>query len=174
MLEALSGRTCTVYSSCIISYRERGESSANAATAPGQPLPRTHTRTQVGALVESTAVRFASLPPDDIAAYIDTNEPYTKSGGFGLQSLGGTLVEGIVGDYYVVEGFPCVAFARLLRSMLAQRLRLRQEQGGADSHIDVAEGDCEAKEGRKGGKEEEWDRLYAAAVVGMRAAAAAA
>jgi predicted house-cleaning NTP pyrophosphatase (Maf/HAM1 superfamily) len=58
----------------------------------------TRTCTQVGALVESTAVHFASLPPDDIAAYIDTNEPYTESGGFDLQSLGGTLVEGTVGE----------------------------------------------------------------------------
>ena len=53
-----------------------------------------------------TIVRFAELSPDLIRAYIETGEPFDKAGGYGIQGLGGTLIEEIQGCYYTVMGLP--------------------------------------------------------------------
>lgn len=41
-----------------------------------------------------------------------------KAGGYGIQGLGGTLVEGIKGDYYNVMGFPLHRFCKHLAQAL--------------------------------------------------------
>lgn len=69
---------------------------------------------------ETTEVQFAELPPDVIKAYVDTGEPMDKAGAYGIQGLGGTLVEGIKGDYYNVMGFPLHRFCQRLASILAE------------------------------------------------------
>ncbi|KAK8383172.1 hypothetical protein O3P69_011593 [Scylla paramamosain] len=69
---------------------------------------------------ETTEVQFAELPPDVIKAYVDTGEPMDKAGGYGIQGLGGTLVEGIRGDYYNVMGFPLHRFCQQLAPVLAE------------------------------------------------------
>ncbi|XP_072171320.1 probable bifunctional dTTP/UTP pyrophosphatase/methyltransferase protein [Diadema setosum] len=55
---------------------------------------------------ETTEVIFGDLSPEVINAYISSEEPMDKAGGYGIQALGGTLVKGIVGDYFNVVGFP--------------------------------------------------------------------
>ncbi len=76
---------------------------------------------------ESTAVRFASLDDAVIRGYVATGEPMDKAGGYGIQAVGGTLVEGISGDFYNVMGFPlhrfCVEFIAWLKEykLLAPR-----------------------------------------------------
>lgn len=62
----------------------------------------------------TTEVKFASLNPDIIRSYIETGEPMDKAGGYGIQAAGGTLVEGINGDYFNVMGFPLHQFAKRL------------------------------------------------------------
>lgn len=57
-------------------------------------------------LCETTEVMFGDLSPEVIQGYIATGEPMDKAGGYGIQALGGTLVKGIVGDYFNVVGFP--------------------------------------------------------------------
>ncbi|CAL4080101.1 unnamed protein product, partial [Meganyctiphanes norvegica] len=69
---------------------------------------------------EVTKVKFAHLTPDIINAYIDTGEPMDKAGGYGIQALGGTLVEGIQGDYFNVMGFPLHRFSQHLTKVLEQ------------------------------------------------------
>lgn len=68
---------------------------------------------------ETTEVQFAKLTQDVIKAYVDSGEPLDKAGGYGIQGLGGTLVEGIRGDYYNVMGFPLHRFCKHLSQALA-------------------------------------------------------
>lgn len=56
--------------------------------------------------VETTSVRVAELSEEEIEAYIQTEEPYDKAGGYGIQGLFGKYVEGIEGDYNNVVGLP--------------------------------------------------------------------
>lgn len=53
-----------------------------------------------------TEVRFAPLSPEVIAAYVRTGDPLDKAGAYGIQSLGGFMVQGIVGSYSNVVGLP--------------------------------------------------------------------
>lgn len=55
---------------------------------------------------ETTSVRVAELSAEEIEAYIQTEEPYDKAGGYGIQGLFGRYVEGIEGDYNNVVGLP--------------------------------------------------------------------
>merc|ERR1712232_1522527 len=68
--------------------------------------------------VERTEVTFAKLSDAEIDAYIATGEPFDKAGGYGIQSKGGLLVQGIKGDYYNVVGLPIAGLARLLSAEL--------------------------------------------------------
>jgi len=53
-----------------------------------------------------TEVRFTALSEAQCAAYIATGEPWDKAGGYGIQGVGGALVEHIVGSYSNVVGLP--------------------------------------------------------------------
>ena len=45
----------------------------------------------------ATKVKFRDLTDDEINAYIDTDEPYDKAGGYGIQENGGFFVAAING-----------------------------------------------------------------------------
>ena len=59
-----------------------------------------------------TDVEFYHLSNDEIEAYINTNEPYDKAGGYGIQSKGALFVKKINGDYFNVVGFPIAELKR--------------------------------------------------------------
>ena len=63
----------------------------------------------------STDVEFYPLSEAEIAAYLDTGEPFDKAGGYGIQGYGGLLVRGIRGSYDNVVGLPAAELNRNLR-----------------------------------------------------------
>lgn len=93
MLCMLSGRTHEVFTGVTVAYRGR-ILTASAATS----------------------VTFRTLTDDEITAYLKTGEPMDKAGAYGIQGLGGALVECIEGEMDTVIGLPC----RLLADMLAK------------------------------------------------------
>lgn len=64
--------------------------------------------------VEQTEVEFWPLSAEEIEQYINTEEPYDKAGGYGIQSIGAIFVKRIVGDYYNVVGLP---ISRVVREL---------------------------------------------------------
>ena len=94
MLSALSGREHTVYTGVTVCRDDR--------------MLTQH---------EATQVRFRSLSPREIQAYVDSGEPMDKAGAYGVQELGALLVEGIRGDYYNVMGLPVCRLGGLLREL---------------------------------------------------------
>ena len=71
---------------------------------------------QVWREVEITRVYFRSLTDREIKAYVASGEPLDKAGAYGIQGLGGLLVEKIDGCYYNVVGLPLVKTMQLLRN----------------------------------------------------------
>ena len=61
-----------------------------------------------------TDVYFKPLTAEKIRAYINTHEPSDKAGAYGIQGMGGLLVEKIDGDYANVVGLPVSALADTL------------------------------------------------------------
>jgi len=92
MLSRLSGRTHTVYTGVTV--------------LQGRRRLTEH---------EATAVRFRLLTRAEIDAYIATGEPMDKAGAYGIQELGGLLVEGIDGDYFNVMGLPICRLGQMLK-----------------------------------------------------------
>lgn len=63
-----------------------------------------------------TEVFFKNLSDEKIRAYIATGEPMDKAGAYGIQGIGGILIEKINGDYANVVGLPVSAVADVLEN----------------------------------------------------------
>lgn len=63
----------------------------------------------------TTSVTFFELSETEIKDYLETDEPYDKAGGYGIQSYGARFVSEIKGDYYSVVGLPIGRVLRKLR-----------------------------------------------------------
>uniref|UniRef100_H3BYB2 Acetylserotonin O-methyltransferase-like n=1 Tax=Tetraodon nigroviridis TaxID=99883 RepID=H3BYB2_TETNG len=63
---------------------------------------------------EETKVKFSELSESMLWDYIDSGEPMDKAGGYGIQALGGMLVEYVHGDFLNVVGFPLNHFCKQL------------------------------------------------------------
>lgn len=85
MLRLLSGRTHDVISGICLARRDRHFHQTKAV------------RTQV---------RFKELAESEIHAYVATGEPLDKAGAYGIQGLGGFLVQTVQGSYTNVVGLP--------------------------------------------------------------------
>jgi septum formation protein len=67
---------------------------------------------------DTARVKFSSLTETDIKAYIETKEPFDKAGSYGIQGIGGQLVERIEGDFFTVMGLPMHRLSRELTDAL--------------------------------------------------------
>ena len=55
---------------------------------------------------EVTDVTFRDLTMAEIIAYAETDEPYDKAGGYGIQGKGSELIASVNGDFFNVVGLP--------------------------------------------------------------------
>lgn len=78
--------------------------------------------TEVIKFTEQTDVFFGKATDEQIQAYVDTGEPLDKAGGYGIQGIGGTFVERVVGDYFTVVGFPLYRISAELCKMFDYRI----------------------------------------------------
>ena len=101
-------------------------SAAQAATMLRQLSGREHTVVTAVAVsrgkklrsaVEEVRVRFRTLRPGEIDAYIATGEPMDKAGAYGIQGYGATIVECVDGDYFSVMGLSLVRLVGLMRDV---------------------------------------------------------
>lgn len=65
--------------------------------------------------VQTSSVTFAPLTQENIEAYIDTDEPYDKAGGYGIQGMAGKFIKHIEGSYSGIMGLPLYETTGLLR-----------------------------------------------------------
>ena len=63
---------------------------------------------------DTANVKFASLTDEDIKSYIASQEPMDKAGSYGIQGIGGQLVERMEGDFFTVMGLPMHRLSREL------------------------------------------------------------
>ncbi len=99
MLRQLSGRTHRVYTGIVVL-----PATAAATTAPLFDLV-------------AADVRLAALSDAEIADYVATGEPLDKAGSYGIQGVGGRLVEQVDGSFTAVVGLPLPATAALLQTI---------------------------------------------------------
>ncbi|KFQ68070.1 N-acetylserotonin O-methyltransferase-like, partial [Phaethon lepturus] len=66
---------------------------------------------------EETKVKFSDLSEELLWEYIHSGEPMDKAGGYGIQALGGMLVEYVHGDFLNVVGFPLNHFCKKLAEL---------------------------------------------------------
>jgi len=67
---------------------------------------------------ESTKVYFTKLSPEVIQSYIETGEPMDKAGAYGIQGIGGSIIEKIDGDYFTVMGLPLCSLSKHILEIL--------------------------------------------------------
>ena len=66
---------------------------------------------------ESTRVRFVSLAPAEIEAYVASGEPMDKAGAYAIQGLASKFIERIEGCYFNVVGLPVARVYRRMRDL---------------------------------------------------------
>jgi septum formation protein len=92
-LTRLSGRTHEVYGGIVLRRDE-------------------HEQTGVAV----TEVRFRTLDPTEVAAYVATGEWEGRAGGYAIQGRGAALVDAIYGDFWNVVGLPVPELVRLFKT----------------------------------------------------------
>lgn len=65
--------------------------------------------------VSVSTVRFAVLPPDVLAAYVASGEPFGKAGAYAIQSSLAGWIARITGSYSGIMGLPLYETSQLLR-----------------------------------------------------------
>lgn len=96
-LKKLSGKTHTVYTGMTLVNKYNGKITSDC---------------------DSTEVTFNQLDDEKIKSYIDTGEPMDKAGAYGIQGMGGFLVEKIQGSFDNVIGLPTEKLKEMLKEII--------------------------------------------------------
>lgn len=64
---------------------------------------------------ETTYVKFRKISLSEADLYTNTDEPYDKAGGYGIQDKAAVFVEGLNGDYLNVVGLPVYKLFSILK-----------------------------------------------------------
>lgn len=72
----------------------------------------------VSSFTDTANVKFADLTDRDILAYVETGEPMDKAGSYGIQGVGGQLVETMEGDFFTVMGLPMHRLSKTLSEII--------------------------------------------------------
>ena len=67
-----------------------------------------------------TRVKFRDLCREEIQAYINSGEPFTKAGSYGAESAAASFVENIEGDFFNIVGLPVNKFAQMLKNIFGK------------------------------------------------------
>lgn len=92
MLNALSGKTHQVLTGLCLCNQHRQES-----------------------MVSRSFVHFETLTDQDIAAYIESGEPFDKAGAYGIQGKGAVFIKHLEGSYSGVMGLPLYELSKLIQ-----------------------------------------------------------
>jgi septum formation protein len=107
MLRLLSGRHHEVLT---------GFAFLHAGGPPAAPGENPSRRARMASGVVSTGVEFKALDDMEIAAYLDTGEPFDKAGGYAIQGAGAFMVRRIRGSHANVIGLPVCEVVEALRA----------------------------------------------------------
>ncbi|KAJ3125863.1 hypothetical protein HK098_008176 [Nowakowskiella sp. JEL0407] len=122
----ISADTIVVYNSQIL---EKPKSKLDAISMLSELSGNTHQvltavtlfygdGTDFVSFLESTDVCFGKMDGEEVEAYVDTQEPMDKAGGYGYQGIASVFIEKINGCYFNVVGFPISAFAREVKQLV--------------------------------------------------------
>lgn len=113
MLQKLSGRQHYVHTGVALYCCSGGSSN----DSDGVPTPKL-----VSSFTETAKVTFDTLSTEDIVAYVNTNEPMDKAGSYGIQGIGGQLVNKLDGDFFTVMGLPMNKLSIALVDVIKNRV----------------------------------------------------
>ena len=68
---------------------------------------------------DTAKVKFAPLTQNDIKSYVSTGEPMDKAGSYGIQGIGGQIVESLEGDFFTVMGLPMHELSKNLNEAIS-------------------------------------------------------
>lgn len=72
----------------------------------------------VSSFTDTARVLFTHLSPEDIDSYISTGEPMDKAGSYGIQGVGGQMVQQLNGDFFTVMGLPMNRVSKELANVI--------------------------------------------------------
>jgi nucleoside triphosphate pyrophosphatase len=114
MLRALSGRDHQVVSGVALARVVGPSGTVGTAPIRGRGDPPIHPEILIEHAV--TDVTFLPLDVDDIDAYVASEEWRGKAGAYAIQSLAGTFVSEVRGEYSNVVGLPLCLLSRMFRA----------------------------------------------------------
>jgi septum formation protein len=92
MMAVLSGKTHQVHTSVAVRHHD-----------------------DVWQITQTSNVTFATLTPQQMAAYCATAEPYDKAGGYAVQGIAAMFIQEIAGSYSGIMGLPLHETVQLLQ-----------------------------------------------------------